>query len=98
MWEMSLAMHSVVRLGLKLVTLGFQEHFDVLVVCDDSIVNNNKLVHVSRSMWVTVQIRWSSMGCPPGVGDPDMLGVDAFDVEASLLGFDFVLQGLHFPR
>ena len=38
-----------------------------LVVSDDSVVDNDKLISITRPVRVAVKVGRSSMGCPPNV-------------------------------
>lgn len=56
-----------VRFTLKLVATFFEELFDVLIVCDDSIMHYNKSVVKIRSLRMRISFTWRSVSCPTGV-------------------------------
>ena len=64
---------------------------------DDAVVNDNELVVLPRPVRMGVQVRGSPVGCPSGVGDTNMLGVDSLKVESLSLRQDLVLKLLHLP-
>ena len=69
--------HLGVGVRLELVTFALQEKLDVLVVCDDTVVNDDELVFVVRPLRVRVDLRGDSVGSPTRVADSD---VDIMDV------------------
>ena len=84
-----------VGLRLEHETFGCQKLLDILVVGDDTIVDHYELVVLPRPVRVAVEVRWSPVGCPSGVGHTDMLGVDPIKVQILGTSEDLVLQLLH---
>ena len=81
---------------LQLHVLIFHD-LDIFIVCDNSIVHNQKLIVIITPLWMAVDVARSTMRGPSGVSDTNMAVEDILDIEAGLPGVDLILQVLHLP-
>lgn len=53
-----------VGFALEFVAAQFKENLDILVVCDDSVMNDDERVFDIRSMWMRVEFARNTVSCP----------------------------------
>jgi hypothetical protein len=74
-----------VGLGLESEALGLEQGLQLLVVCDDAIVNDGELPCGVRSVGMAVHPRGRAVSRPPGVSDTGMAIEDLGEVGLGLL-------------
>ena len=72
-----------------------QEYFDVFVVGDDAVVNQEELVVLVTPLGVTVHLVRRTVGCPPGVSDTNVTVQRVLKLEPLFISIDLILQHLH---
>jgi len=84
-----------VGLGLESVAALLQERLDVLVVGDDTVVNDHEAILLVRTLWMRVEFAGWPVSGPTRMRNATMLRNNVIDVAAcNLLGY-FIFQHLH---
>lgn len=61
-----------ISLALELIATLFQERFNVSIVCDNSIVNNDESVFDVRTLWMGIQFAGRTVSSPTRVRNSAM--------------------------
>ena len=83
--------HLGISVGLKLVSLALQKQLDILVIGDDAVVNDHKLIPIVRTLRMGVDFGRNAVGCPTSVRNSNMDVMNFSKGEMFPLPFDGVI-------